>query len=481
MQAGPLPESDRLGDLSPLDAEATLELVAGALRRRRQAELDDLRLASHWAALYSSDPRRTSEGTRVWTDNRLRQLGGEGTPRVQEFCLAELAMVRQVHPISVEKLLADVLDLQHRLPLTWAEVESLQAESWLARKVAGMTRDLPLAVVDIVDRAVAAVIATEAPARVLTVIQAKIMEADPVAHAAKAEAERRRRYVTLSRTDEHGLRHIIARVTAGDAVWLDAMLERVEDLIAGDHPLADRDELRSIAMGWLARPADLLALLQGGDQRPPVDTQRMWPRVVVYVHLHEAALTGITGGVARVEGLGPVALERLRELVGHAHITVKPVKDLSDRIRLSCYEHPTGLKERVRLISGGDCFPYSGGEGLGADYDHPRPFRRDGPPGQTGTHNSGPLGRRHHRWKTHAGYVSRQCGDGRYLWRTPHGWYFLVDHRGTRPLDRHDGAMIMAAPDGVDLFVPDIRLDYSPMRLSPARAGEEGPHRVGTR
>jgi antitoxin (DNA-binding transcriptional repressor) of toxin-antitoxin stability system len=212
----------------------------------------------------------------------------------------------------------------------------------------------------------------------------------------------------LSRTDEHGLRHIIARVTAGDAVWIDATLERVADLVAPDHPLADRDELRSIAMGWLARPAQLLALLQQGAGEASVDPERLRPRVVIYVHLHEAALSGLTAGVARVEGIGPVALERLRELVGHARITVKPVKDLSDRIRLSSYEQPTGLKERVRLITSGDCFPYSGSDGLGADDDHPRPFRRDGPPGQTGTHNSGPLGRRrHHRWKTHGGYVSR--------------------------------------------------------------------------
>ncbi len=134
-----------------------------------------------------------------------------------------------------------------------------------------------------------------------------------------------------------------------------------------------------------------------------------------------------------------MALAQLRELLGHAHVTVKPVKDLADRVRLSCYEHPTDLKERVQLITGGDRFPFSGSEGLGADFDHPEPFQPHGPPGQTGTHNSAPLGRRHHRWKTHAGYTSRQCGDGRYVWRTPHGRYFLVDHRGTRPLDPAHG------------------------------------------
>ena len=242
-------------------------------------------------------------------------------------------------------------------------------------------------------------------------------------------------------------------------MWVDALLERIADLIAPDHPDdTTRDELRSIGFGWLARPEELLALLQGrrGEQAEPARHGR---KAVLHVHLHEAALSGLTTGVARVEGLGPMALAQLRELLGHAHVTVKPVKDLADRVRLSCYEHPTDLKERVRLITGGDRFPYSGSEGLGADFDHPDPFQPDGPPGQTGTHNSAPLGRRHHRWKTHAGYTNRQCGDGRYVWRTRHGRYFLVDHRGTRPLDPAHGELIAEAPPGLDVYVPDIRLE----------------------
>ena len=55
----------------------------------------------------------------------------------------------------------------------------------------------------------------------------------------------------LSRTDEFGLRHVIARVQAGDAVLIDAMVERIADLIADRHPDTTRDELRSMALGWL--------------------------------------------------------------------------------------------------------------------------------------------------------------------------------------------------------------------------------------
>jgi hypothetical protein len=66
--------------------------------------------------------------------------------------------------------------------------------------------------------------------------------------------------------------------------------------------------------------------------------------------------------------------------------------------------------------------------------DHPRPFDPHGPPGQTGDHNAAPLGRRHHRAKTHLAYQCRQLSLGRYLWSSPHGLQRLVDATGTHEL-----------------------------------------------
>ena len=94
----------------------------------------------------------------------------------------------------------------------------------------------------------------------------------------------------------------------------------------------------------------------------------------------------------------------------------------------------------------------------GVDFDHVKAYDRDGPPGQTGTHNSGPLRRRHHRWKTHGGYRCRQAGPGRHLWQTPHGLCFLVDHTGTHRLDPEAAEIILTAPPGIDVYVPDVRL-----------------------
>jgi antitoxin (DNA-binding transcriptional repressor) of toxin-antitoxin stability system len=464
-------------DLAELPPAALLDLAERSVVRRRAAEVDDLLVVAAWADVHSADPRRDPETRRrVWAEDRLVRPGGDGTPGVQEFSVPELALAREIGVPACERDLADVLDLRHRLPLVWALTVALTCPVWLARKVARVSRRLPADRVALVDTAVAAAIAGESPGRVLEICEAKVIEADPEAHAARVESQRRRRYVALSRVDEFGLRHVIARVEAGDAVWVDAMVERVADLISDRHPDRPRDELRSIAFGWLARPAELLRLLLAGQgdseevsratalpaellsSLETAEPERFRPRVTLFVHLSDLALAGLAAPVARVEGVGPLLADH--PLLAGCRVTVRPVIDLNDRVDLNCYEHPAALATQRRLTTPGDYFPYAAavpGVTDRVDLDHPTPYDPQGPPGQTGMHNSGPLGRRHHRWKTHAGYVSRQSGTARWVWRTPYGRHYLVDHRGTHRLDVEGGAMVMDAPRGVEIYLADDR------------------------
>ena len=236
------------------------------MRARRLAEVRDLEVLAQWAAVHSGDP----EGDR----DALVQLGGEGTPLVQDFCLGEIALARGTGVTATMNATADTLDLIYRLPATWAVCEAGDAELYLARRVAKLSRHLPADRVGVVDRAVARIIAHEAGGRVLAVAEAKIIEADPALHDERVEAERRRRYVSSSRTDEFGLRTVIARVEAGDAVWVEAIVARVAEILAPRHPDASADEVRSIAFGWLARPAELLGLLlEHRDPRDELDLE----------------------------------------------------------------------------------------------------------------------------------------------------------------------------------------------------------------
>ena len=215
-----------------------------------------------WAAVHSSDPTQGPNGRiarRV--GNVLRQLGGDGTPGVQDFCLGEIALARGAGVTATSHAIADVLDLQHRLPLTWAVCRRGACEVWVARRVARLSRHLGREQVGVVDGAVSRMIATEAPGRTLEVAEAKIIEADTALHEQRREAERRRRYVGLGRTDDLGLRTLIARLEAGDAAAVDATVHRVAEIIAPRHPEAFPEELRALAFGWLARPAELFTLL----------------------------------------------------------------------------------------------------------------------------------------------------------------------------------------------------------------------------
>src|SRR3546814_3040724 len=85
-------------------------------------------------------------------------------------------------------------------------VQALACEVWVARKLARATRHLSVAEAAKVDAGVATALAGEQPGRFFTILEAKIIEANPEAWAARIDADRARRYVTVGRVDETGLR-----------------------------------------------------------------------------------------------------------------------------------------------------------------------------------------------------------------------------------------------------------------------------------
>ncbi|MDT0202150.1 hypothetical protein [Nocardioides sp. AE5] len=501
------------------DAEGLLAFAESTLLQRRQLDVDDLRACAHWCMLHGEPPARESRG-----GPRLVRVGGAGTPPVQDLSLAELALARRTHVLATRSTMADVLDLIHRLPRCWQVVEALECEVWVARRVARMTRHLTHPEAAYVDTAVADALAGEQPGRLFTLVEAKIIEANPTAHAHRIAAERARRYVSVGRVDEAGLRHVIARVEHGDAIWVDALIGRIADILAERDtatgaPERDVDLRRSEAFGWLARPAELLALLlehaddaadpaenaesapvdadtgadPGEDAEPDdepggepgagwirgfparllevlrsINPAKLRPQAVVYLHLHQAALTSTGTGVARVEdGGGPRLYEHVKDITGAAHVTITPVIDLNDHININAYEHPHWLRERIHLINPVEPFPHStrGDTRTGTDIDHVTPYQHTGkqsgkaPPGQTGTHNAAPLSRYAHRVKTHANYTVRQLKPGTYVWRTPHGRHYLVDHTGTHHLDETEAhALILraTAPRMIRIRYPDM-------------------------
>jgi hypothetical protein len=57
-------------------------------------------------------------------------------------------------------------------------------------------------------------------------------------------------------------------------------------------------------------------------------------------------------------------------------------------------------------------------------------------PGQTRPDSLVPLGRYHHRLKTHAGWSYQQTSPAVFYWRSPHGHWVRVDRYGSHYLGK---------------------------------------------
>jgi hypothetical protein len=474
-------------DLVELDAAQTLAAAEANEHALITAETRRLHIAAHWADLHPGDAVVES---RLPGTERPVHLGGDGTPTVGDFAPAELGCVLRISDGSACRLMGDALDLRHRLRSIWAAVLAGQVPAYQARRIAAATRHLTAGQATWVDAQLAPSLGAVSWGRLQTLLEAAIYQADPVGAEQHAAAAAQQRFVRLGRATEHGLKLIIARATAGDAIWFTATIDRIADILAWHGDTDTVEVRRSKAIGILAQPAEALQLLYrhqdddwdgapeatDPDQEPtedhdwagiveaeervepasepppvpeathqslriaspPFDPERARPRAVVYVHLSEEALAAGTG-VARVEDVGPILLGRLRSLLGdRCRISVKPVIDLpAGHTPVDCYEIPARLREQLQLRYPADVFPYAAGVSRRMDMDHTIPYLSPdtgGPPGQTRIGNLRPHVRRNHRYKTHAGWQVRQPETGTWLWRSPHRRIYLVNASGTHPL-----------------------------------------------
>jgi hypothetical protein len=461
-------------DLLELDAPATLAVAEANEHALITAESRRLHIAAHWADLHPGDAITNSP---IRGAEHAVRLGGDGTPTVAEFAPGELGCVLRLSDGAAGKLIADALDLRHRLKLTWAAASAGQVPAYQGRYLASATRHLSLEQAGRVDARMAPSLGAVSFGRLQTLVDAAIIEADPAGAEQRAAAAAEERFVQLGRSSEHGLKMIIARAAAGDAIWFKATIDRIADILAQQGDPDPVEVRRSKAIGILAQPAHALQLLhrhqhdpwdgptepadsnQQSDPEPAeddidvdhgeahqslqisplqVNTDRARPRAIVYVHLSIEALTAGTG-IARVEGVGPIALSRLHMLLGgHCQIHLKPVIDLpAGHIPIDCYEIPASLREQLLLRYPADVFPYANTISRSVDIDHTIAYLtpdKGGPPGQTRIGNLGPHIRYHHRIKTHGGWQVCQPEPGTWLWRSPHQRIYLVNPSGTHPI-----------------------------------------------
>lgn len=452
-------------------------------------------LAAAWADLHDADPDQDYAPL----VHRSRAAGGEGTPDVSEYAAHEFGALQGVGMASGWCLIADALDLRHRFPRIWTQVQAGQVRAWQARKVAEQTRHLSPDAVDDTDEALAGYLGMLPWPRMLKILTAAIIAADPALAREREERARTERTVYATKS-EHGLKVIVARATSGEVNLFMATINRLADILrtrGDDSPVEIR---RSKAISLLAQPGRALQLLldhrtdptgqpepaedydpdeqepdghnrgdadeataqtpaaddvdegaadkSGLDLNPPVryDPVVARPKVVLHYHLSDTMFrnddpTRQPGdGLVRPDnGDDLLTVTQLVEFLADTGCPIKivPISNPDQVPPVDGYEIPQRVRDAVRYRTFADVFPYGTCTSASMDLDHTLAYQHGGgPPGQTSVTNLGPLARSSHRAATHGRWQKRQPDPGTYLWRSPHGWIYLVTNHGTLNLGR---------------------------------------------
>ena len=422
-----------------------------------------LELAAAWADRHYLDPSGRDYHPLV---ERACAYGGEGTPEVSEYCAAELGTLQGTGMWAARQLIADALDVRYRLPRLWERVRTGGARAWQARKVAEATRPLSWEAASNLDHAISDIVGMMPWPRFRKILAAAVLEADPELAAERAERARSSQDV-YGFGSEDGLKTIVAKAAAGDAVWFLATVNRIAEILAARGDTDPVGARRARAVGILARPAEALQLLiehqhdhdadeaavptdEPGEaddhlslsMQPPsgFDAAAARPRVVLHFHLTEEAIRH-GNGLVRPEHGEPLTVNQLIEFLAGAgcRIRVQPVLDPAATAPIGGYEVSHRLRAAVRYWQVGDVFPFGTCTSPTMDLDHTEPYvpmDYGGPPGQTRVGNLGPMARSSHRAVTHGGWQKHQPEPGYFLHRSPCGYVYLVTNQGTLALGR---------------------------------------------
>ncbi|MGD7733134.1 hypothetical protein ACQCX5_09235 [Propionibacteriaceae bacterium G57] len=185
-------------------------------------------------------------------------------------------------------------------------------------------------------------------------------------------------------------------------MFLNAQLSRIAGILREGGSAESLEVRRAVALGVLASPARALQLLQaslteelpeGLDPGCPargqrghvcgqvaVDPDRLLPKVELVVHLTDQTLASgeglarcTTSGPGRLAA-GPLLAGWVKDLVGHARVTVRPVLDPDGVAPVDSYEVPASMRRVVGLRSPHEVFPFAKRVSFGLDLDHTRPW-----------------------------------------------------------------------------------------------------------
>ena len=332
------------------------EVIEHARQARRAsvaAGAAELSWALEWARLH---PCPAEETPAHWGEvdlhgEGLYPLAGQGAPWVAEFAPADLGAALEISLDAARTLIADALELAHRLPRLWDLVLDLRVPAWRARAIAHETRGLCPEAALFADRLIAATPEKIGSVDAVRLVQEARLWFDPDRAIADEEAALATRGVWSRPGPRPATTEMWMTLDTPDAELFDRSVSRV----AGDlKDLGDTDTLdvrRARAVGILADPQYALDLMSGREGAAP--TPGHGGVANLFVHLApadlEADLAGGTGAVT-IERLGAATTKLLTDwltrLTGTGtgtgtKVILRPVLDLAANPAVDQHDPPS--------------------------------------------------------------------------------------------------------------------------------------------
>ena len=453
-------ETDAAGEpveVADLDAAGVLALLEQRKLDARAAERGKLRLAAQWCVLH---PATADTGAATWAGASLlggdldgdESLGGDGTPAVAAFAPEPLAATLGVATTTGMKLIADALDLHHRLPRIWRLVERSRSSRTRpatsprpptasprprpATSTSSSPTGSPPARWRAIETAVAHAIAKYHPE--LLDEREKRGQAVLARHPAPPRPERLRRHLLARHHRRHPRPDRVPRPrprprrrTSRPSVTpttLEVRKAKALGVIASQQAQLDLTTLLGSGRRRASRPAAGAAAEAQDPALPP-------PRPSPTSPPH-----GCATATARSRGTGREARRRHPDPdqgVGRPlpASPSSPSSTWTARDAVDGHDPPAWMRELVILRDGHCVFPW-------CHHRRPRPATSttSTPTSRSTTAdhrarpspaNLAPLCRRHHRCKTSGRWRYRRRPDGTYEWHGPHGRTYLVTPHGT--------------------------------------------------
>ncbi|MGH3504685.1 MAG: DUF222 domain-containing protein [Nocardioidaceae bacterium] len=446
----------------------------------------DWQKATTAAAMAVADARspETPEQKR-WCQTRT--FGGPETPACGELLPTEIGLALSCSAATAEDYLAVGLDLRFRLPATSADLGGGRITFAHAKVISEATRLLDLDTAADLDAGLAGAAMTRTPARLRVLARRRVAKADPDAMAARhrnAHADRCAGAFGIgdgmgvySLTTDLGVAGVIddyvtswarRRRAADPSTPLDAhRADAAAHLLLGQHPLTGQSLFThpapEDATGTdpaAATPADsnTTAERQPAPERdsatglplpdppaPVADPRTFLPaRTELHVTMPADTLLGLNDDTCELTGHGPITADQARRLVlAQASTTLRrvftdPADDSVLFLDAGRYRFRRDQTQHLRLMHPISTFPGATTRAQRCDIDHIRPYQtgppnKPDPPGQTTVTNGQPLGRFHHRGRTHADWqvIPDPTDPHTFCWTSPYGrTYTTTDHEG---------------------------------------------------